>query len=148
MARFLILRRELAANAIDVIAHDYAEMLTEIQAVKSGDGAGLDQVRWSAMTPEWQFEAGGVPKKYKAQRIILELQARCDYTDRTLDEKFALMLRVLEDFVARDCLDQNLTSSEADGIAVDTVTPEAGSEGPEGNDFVVSYRVQCLVRSK
>ena len=155
-SRFVILRRELAANAVDVISRAYPEQLKTIQMVQVGDGAELKQIRWAAMTPDWSFEATGFPQAYKAQRITLELQARCDYLDRTLDARFALLCQVLEDFtgwgqpVSPNSLQLKdvLTSSESDGITVLSVTPESGSETIENEDFVVSYRLSCLVCGK
>ena len=153
---FVILRRALAANAMDVIARAYPDQLAEIQKVVSGDGAVLTQIRWSAMTPEFEFAADGFPQAYKSQRVILELQARCDYTDRMLDARFLLLCQVFEDFIAwgqpgasqPSNLKDVLTSAEATGVVVQSVTPQVGTETIEDSDFVVTYRLLCLVCGK
>jgi hypothetical protein len=143
-------------NAMDVISRAYPDEIAQVQTVVTGDGKELSQIRWSAMTPEFSFACGGSLQAYQGQRVILELQARVDFSDRTLDERFKLVTQVLEDFCAWGqpgatngaMLKDVLTSSESAGVAVDSVTPEAGSEGIENNDFVVTYRLNCLIRQK
>ena len=148
MAGFLILRRELAGNALDAIAKLYPEKIAAVQRSQAGDGAVLKQIRLTAATPSFNPRASGLQAQYQVQDIDLLLNAEVDYTDRSFDAAYTELLEVLEDFMARTDLKTHLTSAETDGIAVDWATPEGGAENVADGVFVTSYRIRCGVRGK
>jgi hypothetical protein len=148
MARFLLLRRELAGNALDAIAKLYPEKMAAIQASQAGDGKTLKNIRLMASTPEFDPVASGLQPQYSVQVVTLIISAESDYTDRSLDARYLAMIESLEDFAARADLKTHLTSAEADGIAVDWVTPDGGNESAVEGIFVTSYRIKCGVRAK
>lgn len=149
MSRWLILRRELAGNALDAIKQLYPDQMAEIQTVKSGDGqVEIRDIHLAAYTPRFDMRASGLQPQYQVQDIELELHARCDYQNRTLAPAFNLICQALEDFCARSDLRVRLTSAEAEGISVDQVTPQEAREEIENEQFTAIYTLHCMVRAK
>jgi hypothetical protein len=149
MARWLILRRELGANAIDAIKQLYVDKMAEVQTVVSGDGqTKIADTHLAAYTPRFDMMADGLQASYKCQMIDLELHAVCDYQNRLIAPKFEAICEALEDFCARTDLKTHLTSAESDGIQVDQVTPDAAREESDDQRFLAIYTLRCMVRSK
>lgn len=149
MSRWLILRRELAGNALDAIKQLYPDQMAEIQTVKSGDGqVEIRDIHLAAYTPRFDMRASGLQPQYQVQDIELELHARCDYQQRALAPAFDLLCQAIEDFCARTDLRTHLTSAESDGIHVDVVTPQEAREEIEDGQFTAIYTLHCMVREK
>jgi hypothetical protein len=143
-ATFSILRRDLATNAILAIQTLYPDMLADVQAVKDGDGKVLKTIYWGAMTPSFSPVTSGLLPQWAHQDIALELRASVDYSDRSLDSRYALLLQVFEDFCARPDL-----ASQLSGDTVTVQSPptfEEGSESVEGGTFVTIYRLRVPAR--
>lgn len=151
MARWLVLRRELAYNALDAIRQLYQERMAEVQCVRSGDGqTAIQSLHLAAYTPRADLVTDGLQAQYRWQAIDLELHAVCDYLNRSLDPKYAVLIETLEDFCARSDLHTHLTSAEADGIVISSggVTPVDLREEIDGEQFRTIYTLRCNVRSK
>jgi hypothetical protein len=149
MARWLILRRELALNALDAIKQLYPDKMAEVQTIASGDGQmKIENMHLASYTPRFDPQASGLQAQYTHQEVELELHAVCDYQNRVLAKPFIAICEALEDFCARTDLKTHLTSAEADGIKVSQVTPSTGTEIIEDQKFTVVYTLRCMVRSK
>ena len=148
MRKYIILRQELAANAVDAITRLYGDKLATLQSLLQKDPSVMQQISWAALTPDWEYVTGGMPMGPRAQRITLELQARYDILSPDLRLQFQQILEVFEDFFARADLRDYLSTAEAEGVTVQSTTPENGNEAIEGDSFVTSYKVRCLVVGK
>lgn len=146
---WLILRRELAGNALDAISKLYPDRTAAVQMVKSGDGqTQIRDFHIAAYTPRFDMRAAGLQAQYQVQDIELEIHVISDYQNRSLAPAFNLALEAVEDFCARDDLRTHLTSAESDGIHVDQVTPDAAREEINDGQFAAIYTLRCMVRSK
>jgi hypothetical protein len=143
---FIIVRRELAAQAIKNIAETYAEYLADIQAVTDGDGKEIKSISWGAITPQFLPVARGDIPQWTHQEIILELRASVDYMDRTLDSRYQLLAAVLEDFCARPDLESRLSNENI--IVVGQPTFEEGAEIIENGKYVTKYSLRVSARGR
>lgn len=149
MASFLTLRRTLAANALDCLAHYYPDRMTGIQVVKSGDGqTEIQNLHLAAYTPAWVPEVSGLRAAPRAWTVQLELHCVCDYAQRSLSEAYTMLIQTVEDFCARSDLASSLTSAETEGVKVDVVTSGDGREEIREEQFVTVFVLSCLVRGK
>ena len=149
MARFIMLRRELGANAIDAIKQLYTDKMAEAQTVVSGDGQmQIADAHLAAYTPRFDMQAAGLQPEYYTQMIDLEIHVVCDYQNRQIAPRFDAICQAVEDFCARRDLKTHLTSAEADGITVDVVTPAEAREEIDDRQFRAIYTLRCMVRSK
>ena len=149
MAKYFIVRQELAANALAAISSIYASMLVDVQAVKDGDGKVLAAINWGAHTPQFEPRASGYLPQWSHQDIILELRASVDYRDRSLSPRYLKLLQVFEDFCARTDLCSLLSSQGAEGIVVESPpTFDGGSEDIQESMFVTVYRLRVTARGK
>ncbi|MFA6063960.1 MAG: hypothetical protein WC736_15335 [Gallionella sp.] len=144
MSDFLILRRDLVANAITAIKDRYADKLADVQAVQDGDGKILKTINWGAFTPRCVPVTFGYLPQWAHQEIELELRASVDYQDRTLDSRYQMLLQVFEDFCALTNLQALLSGST---IKVQSPPTFDGiDEAIENGRYVTTYRLRCSTR--
>lgn len=144
MSEFVILRREIAANAINAIRSLYSNRIADIQAVKDGDGATLKTIHWGATTPRFYPQNVGYLPQWTHQEITLELRASVDYGDRTLDARYLALLEVFEDFFARPDLHAALSSSRV--VVQSPPVSEEGEEMIDNGRYVTAYRLRVSAR--
>lgn len=144
--KFIVLRRELAAAAVDSINAQYPEYLADIQSVVDGDGKTLKTIYWGALTPSFLPVAYGSLPQWTHQEIALELQASVDYADRSLDSRYYTLLKVFEDFCARPDLDSRLSNNNI--IVQSPPTFEECAENIENGKYVTTYRLRVSVRGR
>ena len=149
MAKFLIVRHELAVNALGAIKALYAPLIVDVQAAVDGDGKTLATIHWGAYTPRFELHAEGYLRQWSKQIITLELRASVDYRNRALSPKYLKLLQAFEDFCARNDLTTWLTSAEEDGIIVEEPpTFEGCSEDVQDGTFVTAYSLRVAARGK
>lgn len=144
--KFIVLRRELAKAAVDSILELYAEYIADIQAVTDGDGKTINAISWGATTPRFLPVARGNIPQWTHQEITLELRASVDYLDRTLDSRYEILTKVLEDFCARPDLETRL--SNANIVVQGPPTFEEGAEIIENGRYVTTYPIRVDVRGR
>lgn len=145
-SEYLIIRRELAANAQTAITTLYSDSIGTIQAVLDGDGETLKTIHWGVMTPRFTPLTVGYLPQWFRQDIELELKASVDYADRTLDDRYTLLLQVLEDFCARPDLMDQLSS---DSVIVNIPpTFDGGDETIENGRYITTYRLRVSARGR
>ena len=143
-AAYIILRHELAKNALAVIQEIYADKLVDIQRVKDGDGALLKVINWGAFTPRFTPMTTGYLPQWTHQDILLELRASVDYLDRSLDARYLALLQVFEDFCARPDLAACLSNENV--IVQSPPTFEDGAETIENGRYVTTYPLRISAR--
>ena len=146
MSEFLVVRHEVAANAIAAIQALYPQKIADIQAVKDGDGKILKTINWGAFTPEFLPKTVGYLPQWSSQDIALEIRASVDYNDRSLDSRYLSLLQVLEDFCARPDLAACLSNDQI--IVQSPPTFEAGAETIENGKYITTYRLRVQAREE
>jgi hypothetical protein len=144
--KFLIIRHELADNAINSINTLYADKIADIQKVKDGDGQILKAIHWGVYTPEFIPYTVAGSAQWVSQEITLELRASVDYQDRTLDSRYLQLLQVFEDFGARDDLKTQLSGVNVLVDMIPDVT--GGSEEINDGKYVTTYRIKVSARER
>lgn len=142
----IILRQELAANAVAAISELYAAYIADVQAVKDGDGKTLKAIHWGAFTPWATPVTAGYLPQWSHQEIELELRAEVDYLDRTLDSRYQSLLGVFEDFCARPDLAAALSSENI--VVQSPPTFDDIAEAIENGRYVTTYRLRVSARGR
>lgn len=143
---YIILRHELAANALAAIKALYPEKIADVQTIQDGDGAVLKTINWGAFTPRWTPVAGGFTPQWTHQEIDLELRASVDYADRSLDSRYLQLLETFEDFCARPDLAAQLSGNTI--VVQSPPTFSDGTETIEGGRYVTTYILRVSTRGK
>ena len=141
---FIVLRHELASNAVASIKSIYPTQISDVQAVTDGDGAKLKTINWGAYTPRASMMTAGYLRQWSHQEIELELRASVDYLDRSLDARYLLLLQVFEDFCARTDLQEQLTNGNC--IVQSPPTYDDIEEAIENGRYVTTYRLRVSAR--